>query len=341
MMDPPKQTELKEAWGESEQLRSADRLCSGIPFDARPQSRSTRWRYCCLGVGSSWRRHEPLIRLPKAASAAAFCTALCSALLIPTLPCPILCQSLPAVPDGRQTSSVQSFSEPAEQLGKLTCPGGFPTDLTKINCEYSGKQRMQQWVTTSITDQAILGAVVYGTGAEIIRSPSEWHRTWLGLGDRIGVRYTQAAARGSAELIIGSLIEDDPRHLSYKDDPHTHYGVKASCKSGAIVTRSFPTPNHIGFNRVGHAFLDSISVLRSSPCGDGARIPAFDRIVGIWAGAYGGYPWYPRAENTLAGAGQRAATAFGSTLAGSFYTEFSPEISLGLSKLFGHRNKTR
>jgi hypothetical protein len=123
--------------------------------------------------------------------------------------------------------------------------------------------------------------------------------------------------------------------------PHTHFGVKSSCGSGTVATMSYPALAHIGFKRVGHAFLDSITVLRSNPCGDGARIPAVDRLVGVWAGAYGGYPWYPRAENTFASASERAATAYGSTLLGSFYTEFSPEISLGLSRLFAHRKTSQ
>jgi hypothetical protein len=236
-----------------------------------------------------------------------------------------------------QAVQAQTVTNPFAQVGELLCPGGFPTDLTMINCEYKESQRIQQWVTTALTDEAILGAVVYGTGAEIIRSPSEWPRTWLGLGDRIGVRYTQAAARGTAEFVVGSLIRDDPRHLSYKDDPHTHYGTKISCGSGRVVTTYYKAPLHLGFLRVGHAFLDSVTVLKSNPCGDGARSPALDRLVGVWAGAYGGYPWYPRAENTFANAGERAAMAYGSTLLGSFYTEFSPEISVGFSKLLARR----
>jgi hypothetical protein len=253
----------------------------------------------------------------------------------------VACQSNQHLAQANEAPTARTIIRPAEQAGKLTCPGGFPTDLTSTNCEYTANQRVEQWVATSITDQSILGALVYGTGAEILRSPSEWPRTWRGLGYRIGVRYTQAAARGSAEFVVGSLMRDDPRHLSYKDDPHTHYGVKTSCSTGTIVSTSFPALEHIGLKRVGHAFLDSISVLRSSPCGDGQRIPALDRLVGIWAGAYGGYAWYPRAENTFANAGQRAASAYGSTLVGSFYTEFSPEISLGLSKLFARRNKSK
>lgn len=240
-----------------------------------------------------------------------------------------------------QAQTEQHFSTGPAQIGKLTCPGGFPTDLSVTTCEFSTRQRLQQWVNSSVTDQAILGAVVYGAGAQIIRSPGEWGRTWGGYGDRVGVRYSQAAARGTAEFLVGSLIRDDPRHLSYKDDPRTAYGMKIkSCHSGIITTDTYPVPTHLVLRRIGHAFLDSVTVRISNACGIGQPIPAFDRLVGVSASAYGGYPWYPGAENKLPNIGQRAAAAYGSTLLGSFYTEFNPELFLGLTKLFVHNRKS-
>ncbi len=247
-----------------------------------------------------------------------------------------------AVLNGQTVTMVtpQDYSSVYKQTVVLTCPGGFPTDLTITNCDFKEKLRLQQWVTTSFTDQAMLGAVIYGTGAQIIKSPGEWGRTWGGYGDRIGVRYTQAAARGTAEFIVGSLLHDDPRHLSYKDDPHTPYGSKIVCSNDEIIgIVPYPIPKQIIWKRIGHAFVDSVSVLRSSSCGTGTRIPAFDRYVGIAAGAYGGYAWYPRAENTLPNAADRAAMSYGSTLLGSFYTEFSPELFKGLTSIFLHNKK--
>lgn len=231
--------------------------------------------------------------------------------------------------------TTERFTEPDRQAGKLVCPGGFPTDLTATNCEFTPGARLQQWITTSFTDQALLGAVAFGTAAELIRSPSEWPRSWEGLGQRVGVRYTQGAARGSAEYLVGTLLRDDPRHLSYKNDPHTHYGLKVvSCSASGIETRWYGAAGHMALRRIGHPLLDSVTVLHSDPCGNGSRLPALDRLVGIWAGAYAGDPWYPRAENTPQNVGQRAAMAYGTTLLGSFYTEFSPEILREVSRVF-------
>jgi hypothetical protein len=255
------------------------------------------------------------------------------------VPCVFGCVALlrgQAVP----TSGSQNRYSPSSPTGELICPGGFPTDLTVTNCDFTAHMRMQQWVTVSFTDEAMLGAILYGAGAQIIQSPSEWGRTWGGYGERVGVRYTQAAARGTAEFLVGNLMQDDPRHLSYKDDPHTHWGSKiVSCNSGIIELQNYPTPTKIVWKRVGHAFVDSITVRKSNPCGSGKQLPAIDRLVGVAAGAYGGYAWYPRAENTIASASQRAALSYGSTLLGSFYTEFSPELMTGLTKLFTPRKK--
>jgi hypothetical protein len=243
----------------------------------------------------------------------------------------------------RMDSSPQVNSKrPAATLGTLVCPGGFPTDLTVTNCDFTPKMRVQQWVTVSLTDEAMLGAVVYGVGAQIIQSPGEWRRTWGGYGDRIGVRYTQAAARGTAEFLVGSLMRDDPRHVSYKDDPNEQWGTKITkCEDGTITIVHFPSPGNIVWKRIGHAFVDSVTVRQSTPCGIGKRLPAIDRLVGVSAGAYGGYAWYPAAENTLASAGQRAALSYSSTLLGSFYTEFSPELSTLLSKIFSSHKKSQ
>jgi hypothetical protein len=229
-----------------------------------------------------------------------------------------------------------------QQSGKLICPGGFPTDITVSNCEFTQQLRVQQWVTVSFTDQAILGAVVYGAGAQIIKSPGEWGRTWLGYGDRVGVRYTQGAARGTAEYIVGNLMRDDPRHVAFKDDPHEHYGTKiTACTAQGIANPKVnPVATNLIWKRIGHAFLDSVTVRRSNVCGNGKRWPALDRLAGVAAGAYGGYGWYPRAENTLANAANRAGMSYGSTVVGSFYTEFSPEISLLLTRMFSGGKKT-
>jgi hypothetical protein len=213
------------------------------------------------------------------------------------------------------------------------CPGAFPTDLNNINgvdCGYTQSMRTVDFLSGSITDQAVLGAVVFGLGAQIIQSPSEWKRTWDGYGRRVGSRYTQAVGKGTAQYIVGSLLRDDPRPLAYRNEPNVvkaRYRAVSEGNTGATLA-------HDGWRRFGHAWFDAVTVRRTAPDGNGRRMPALSRFVGEFAGAYAGYPWYPANENTFPQVGARAAGAFGTAVLSSFYTEYKPEITTLLGAIF-------
>lgn len=225
--------------------------------------------------------------------------------------------------------------------GKFVCPGGFPTDLTNYDCSYTKQLRLSQWITTSFTDEAMLQSIASATFfGQTIPSPSEWGRTWNNYGLRIGANYTGATARGTTEFVIGALIKDDPRHIRYIDDPRTHYGTKLlGCSTNHLDLVTYQPPSgSLVFRRIGHAFLDSVTVRHSNVCGNGAVLPAVDRLGGIWAAAYASSGWYPSQENTLPNVAQRAGISYGITLGGSFYNEFSQEITSMLMTILGHRN---
>lgn len=237
----------------------------------------------------------------------------------------------------------------------VVCPGAFPTDLEATDCRYTASQRALDFVSGSVTDQAVLGAVVFGLGAQVIQSPSEWKRTWEGYGRRVGSRYTQALGKGTAEYLFGLILNDDPRFLAYRNDPSVITrrqlavrALTASRSSSAVPSGASPsvqsldTLSHDGWQRFGHAWYDVITVRRSTTQGNGRRIPAISRFAGEAAGAYAGYPWYPGAENTIAQVGQRAAGAFGTAVLSSFYTEYKPEITNLLGAVFrrGRQSKS-
>ncbi len=229
------------------------------------------------------------------------------------------------------------------------CPGAFPTDLTQtIDCSYSKEQRLQDFVTGSVTDQAVLGAVIFGLGAQIIQSPSEWKRTWDGYGRRVGSRYTQEVGKGAAQLLVGFMFHDDPHFLAYRDDPgvikkrqDAVYTLTARAAPRLVEKDAAPSSpqdfeklTHDGWQRFGHVWYDVITVRRSTKEGNGSRIPAFSRFAGEFGGAYAGYPWYPAAENKFPQVGERAAGAFGTAVLQSFYTEYKPEITNLLGAIF-------
>jgi hypothetical protein len=237
------------------------------------------------------------------------------------------------------------------------CPGAFPTDLNNTaNCDYTPKQRVLDFATGSVTDEPVLSAVIFGLGAQIIQSPSEWKRTWYGYGMRVGSRYTQAVGKGAATYLVGQILDDDPRFLAYRDDPRVllrrqaavcALEAKAKALPGGscpknVTVKSLDSLQHDGWQRFGHAWFDVITVRHSRSDGNGARIPAFSRFAGELGGAYAGYPWYPGAENTALQVGERAAGAFGTAALSSFYTEYKPEIGNLLGALIrrGRQPKT-
>jgi hypothetical protein len=119
-----------------------------------------------------------------------------------------------------QEARPQTVATPSSMFTPITvCPGAFPTDLEATDCRYKPSPRALDFVSGSVTDQAVLGAVVFGLGAQVIQSPSEWKRTWDGYGRRVGSRYTQALGKGAAQYLVGLMLNDDPRFLAYRNDP--------------------------------------------------------------------------------------------------------------------------
>jgi hypothetical protein len=238
-----------------------------------------------------------------------------------------------------QALNAQAVAPAGNFVARPLCPGGFPTDLSVTNCTYTLAMRRDAFVENSLTDKAILGAVVFGLGAQIVESPGEWKRTWSGYGKRVGVRYNQAVASGTAQFLVGFMMNDDPRHISYRNDPHLHAQRLAaiSRKGSGESTPQDPyaeQPHATMGKRIGHAFFDSVTVRRSSMDGNGRRLPALSRFVGAYASAYGGYAWYPGPENTPKNASLRAAQSFGTDVGASFYTEFEPDIAKLLGAIF-------
>jgi hypothetical protein len=230
---------------------------------------------------------------------------------------------------------------------QFTCPGSFPTDLTVINCKYLQRQRLEQFVTTGLTDQAMTSSVTGSLVSQVLHTPGEWPRTWKYYGYRVGSSYTASVGRATAEYLVGTVMRDDPRHIKCSDDPSLFY--KATPPFTCSASRRFF-----------HFVLDSVTV-RLSTEGDPVvraknglqpqkvmlnkehdpkvkllyrRFPAFDRLVGVYGGAYSQYPWEPRSANTFGAISQRAALSFGSTFLGSFYTEYSGSIAGYLKKKF-------
>jgi hypothetical protein len=253
-----------------------------------------------------------------------------------------LCVSLPAAlaqettPAAEQLQTQAPAQNPAPKTDtRRSCPGSFPTDLTVIDCSFTIGKRFENFANGSLTDQSILSAAFFGLMAQGLQTPSEWRRTFDGYGRRVGVRYNQAVAKGSAQFLVGWILHDDPRHIRYYDDP---LFLKKHTPGSANFTG--PVDRHAGLRRAWHAVYDSLTVRHSAENGQGARIPAFSRFAADFGSAYGGYAWYRGPENTFEKAGLRAAGSLGTELLSSFYTEYKPEVGRAMGALF-KRGRTR
>jgi hypothetical protein len=205
---------------------------------------------------------------------------------------------------------------------RKTCPGDPAGNLASADCNFTMSLRLESFVTGSLTDQAMLGAVFFGAIAQIRNDPREWNRDWAGYGRRVGARYAQNLAKGTTEFLFGAAMRTDPRHISFASDP------RVKDRPGTVK------------RRIGHAFMDFLTVRRSSTNGDGRALPNLPLFAGASASGFVGYAFYPDRLNTPEQAAIRASGALGTALGASFYTEFQPEIGRLLGGIF-KRGKTK
>lgn len=228
--------------------------------------------------------------------------------------------ALPAYPQSMQRA-----------LGRQTCPGMPAGDLSQTDCSFTPSLRLEQFVTTSVTDQAMLGAAFFGLMAQFQNNPAEWGRGWEGYGYRVGTRYAQGLAKGLTNYTIGAIMHDDPRNITYASDP-------AYCLPGPNGNLPGPPCKHVrqtGVSpRIRHVFLNWIAVRHSNVLGDGKRLPNVPLFAGAAASGFVGYAWYPDHLATPQQAGLRASYSLATALGSSFYNEFQPEIGRLLGAIF-------
>jgi hypothetical protein len=212
----------------------------------------------------------------------------------------------------------QSLANPQNllKIPRKNCPGDPPGNLSSFDCSFHESTRFEQFVSGSVTDQAVLSATFFGFVAQLRKDPNEWKQDWGGFGYRVGSRYAQNMAKGLTEYGFGALMRVDPRHTTYASDPRIQQH-----KTGV-------TP------RIGHAFMDWLTVRRSSPDGNGRALPNLPLFLGAGASGFSGYAWYPDRLATPGQAALRGSSSLGTALAASFYAEFQPEISRLLGAIF-------
>jgi hypothetical protein len=232
------------------------------------------------------------------------------------------------------TQQVQAIQKHLDAQ-RTSCPGDPPANLGSFDCSFTKGARLEQFVAGSLTDQALLGATFFGTIAHLQQDPHEWKQDWGGLGYRVGTRYAQNLAKGVTEFTAGIIMQTDPRHVTYLSDPGTYHKFDAQ-RDRCEVEAELPNkqPGHGVGPRIGHVFLDWLTVRRSSPCAAGRRLPNLPLLAGAAASGFVGNAWYPDRLATPGQAGIRAGYSLGTALAASFYTEFQPDLGRLLGAMF-------
>ncbi len=197
---------------------------------------------------------------------------------------------------------------------RRTCPGDPAGNLASTDCSFTLGLRVKSFVEGSVTDQAMLGAIVFSAVAQARNDPHEWGRGWDAFGMRVGSRYAQTVTKGVAQFVSGAALGVDPRHVSYLSDPLVHLP---------------PTTGR----RIGHAFMDFLTVRRSAVDGAGTRLPNIPVFAGSASSAFVGDLWYPRSARSGGQVALRAGGSLATALGASFYNEFSPDIGRLLGAL--------
>ena len=161
-----------------------------------------------------------------------------------------------------------------------------------------------------------------------MNDPPEWDRDWRGYGYRVGSRYAQGVAKGITQFGFGALMRTDPRHLSYLSDPRV-CDLDKGCKPATVK------------RRIGHAFMDFLTVRRSSDDGGGKNLPNIPLFAGAAASGFVGNLWYPDTSATAQQAAVRVSGSLATALGASFYNEFQPELGRALGSLFKRGKSTK
>jgi hypothetical protein len=209
-----------------------------------------------------------------------------------------------------------------EELGRYTCPGDPPGNLTSLDCHFTMRMWTERFFGNAVTDKALLGALFFGTVAHLRDSPPEWDRGWDGFGRRVGTRYGQNFAKGAAAYVVGAGVFGakfrlDPRPTTCATDP----SPGRRCRRGGFWARS------------GHAVLDWATVRRSAEQGNGRRLPNLPLFVGATASGLAGNLWYPDRLTTRSETLRRIGSSLGTALFNSFWDEFQPEVGRALGRL--------
>ena len=179
-------------------------------------------------------------------------------------------------------------ADPAGETGEVTATSYLPIDRDERVCWIIGGAVGAR----SLLAVGPLGAL-WQTG---FNQPSEWGRTWQGLGKRYAQREADVAISNTIEAGLGALWGEDPRYI-----PSGRPGI---------------------WRRARYAIKTAFLAQRP----DGHLAPAWGRLAGNTVNNVIENTWLPPSATTPGQTAVRSALGFASRLGGNIWEEFWPDV---------------
>jgi hypothetical protein len=244
-------------------------------------------------------------------------------------------QAIPlAIPQPPPSQSAQDWTQERQ------CPGGFPSDLTRLNCLYPQRQRTIDWVTSSLTDEAMLNSAGAALGAFMFAdSPTTWPRTGLGYLRDWRASYLSGMANGTTQYLLNSAFNLNPEHVSCRTGwfiRHESLPTLGPDDPDNPADQSNPLQEALDHDctvpwRIFHVILDTVATRKSTPMGRAILSWPSPRLVGAFAGAFAESPWEPQADNSTQEIFTRAGESLIVPAIGALFNEF-PSLLQTLTK---------
>jgi hypothetical protein len=255
----------------------------------------------------------------------------------PASPVPLHQEAQPGAPEG---SSAWTWMPEHE------CPGGFPSDLTRLNCRYTQRQRTLEWVSTTLTDEATLTSASAALGAFFFaESPTTWPRTGLGYLRDWRASYFSGLGNGTTQYLLNTAFDFNPDHVSCR--------TSAFLNNQSLMPLVSKDPNYLvdqsvelegkieractWYKRIGHVVLDTVATRKSTLPGKAKLNWPSPRLAGAFAGAYAESPWEPPTDNSTQAIFTRAGESLIVPAIGALFNEY-PSLLQVITKPL-HRTK--
>jgi len=179
------------------------------------------------------------------------------------------------------------------------------TEKSKKVPRFTPEDRVKFYQQTTFSPFALTGPIA---GAAFVQwtthNPPEWQQGFAGYGRRLMSGYSRQVIANTIGLGVAFAANEDPRHFPT--------GQHGPWKRGLFAARQ--------------AFVSHNSTT-------GGLMPAYSRIVGVYAAGFISNAWYPPPYSNVHSALYRGSTALVSDIVWQEFKEFWPDVR---RKLRGH-----